>query len=86
MIKFDPTIALHLFCVITFSHRPIFLIKMKIKKTKQHKRNIFTKTPLLYKPAVPLLTKIINMPFPSHIILVNIRLCLGKLYPHKWVF
>ena len=85
MIKFDPTIALHLFCVITFSHRPIFLIKMKIKnKTTQKK--YFTKTPLLYKPAVPLLTKIINMPFPSHIILVNIRLCLGKLYPHKWVF
>ena len=39
MIKFDPTIALHLFCVITFSHRPIFLIK----KTKQHKRNILPK-------------------------------------------
>ena len=85
MIKFDPTIALHLFCVITFSHRPIFLIKMKIKnKTTQKK--YFTKTPLLYKPAVPLLTKIINMPFSSHIILVNIRLCQGKLYPHKWVF
>ena len=84
MIKFDPTIALHLFCVITFSHRPIFLIKMKIKK--QNKRNILPKLLFCKKPAVPLLTKIINMPFPSHIILMNIRLCLGKLYPHKWVF
>ena len=37
MIKFDPTIALHLFCVITFSHRPIFLIKMKIKKQNKTK-------------------------------------------------
>lgn len=37
MIKFDPTIALHLFCVITFSHRPIFLIKMKIKKQNNTK-------------------------------------------------
>lgn len=37
MIKFDPTIALHLFCVITFSHRPIFLIKVKIKKQNNTK-------------------------------------------------
>ena len=43
MIKFDPTIALHLFCVITFSHCRIFLIKMKIKKTKQNKTNILPK-------------------------------------------
>ena len=37
MIKFDPTIVLHLFCIITFSHRPIFLIKMKIKKQNNTK-------------------------------------------------
>ena len=37
MIKFDSTIALHLFCVITFSHRPIFLIKVKIKKQNNTK-------------------------------------------------
>ena len=43
MIKFDPTIALHLFCVITFSHRPIFLNQNENKKTKQHKRNILPK-------------------------------------------
>ena len=85
MIKFDPTIALHLFCVITFSHRPIFLIKMKIKK-QNNTKEIFYQNSSSVQASLPLLTKIINMPFPSHIILMNIRLCPGKLYPHKWVF